>query len=667
MVAASAAPAFAQEAQADSVTYPAAFFEEFSPQTALDIVRRTPGFALDEGDDVRGFGGAAGNVLIDGARPSVKGEGLRTYLERIPADQVLEVRLIRNAQTAEAQGQAVVLNIVRRPIETSGTWEFHLERSGAGPIVPFGSASMAGEAFGFEGSLQVSVEVDDTPVRTMRSYSTPAGSLIEHWAETRTERFEIAEIAGDARRTIGGGTLSLNGSASVERFVFDRDSSIFVGRRPSGSPDAFAPFLSRDDEWNAEFGADYARVVGPFDLKVIGLITAGFEEVEDRDERRNAAGQITNTSFASAQRDRLEAIARTTLGFSPWRNWTLETGAELAFNRLDSALAITIDSGAGPVPLNLPGANTLVEETRGDVFLTFAYQPSGRISMDGALAAETSEITVSGGAQNAQRFTFFKPSLQFSYDLGAGMLVRLSARREIGQLDFGDFAASARLGDDQSQAGNPNLGPDSTWRYGLDFDWRRDSGFALTVEAFYFQRQDVLEEITLPTGGSGVGNAGEATAHGIEFNLDLPLDPFIPGGTLTLFGGTWQSAYFDPLIGRERALSDWGSPYGEIGFRHDPPGVPFSWGFEVDGGYNESSVYIDEYDSRSDSPRIDVFLETNAIEGLRVRLDVRSAATARFARQRLRYDPDRSGALARIEDRRATIGATIDLTVTGRF
>jgi len=37
------------------------------------MVRRTPGFVIDEGDEaVRGFGGSSGNVLIDGARPSSK-------------------------------------------------------------------------------------------------------------------------------------------------------------------------------------------------------------------------------------------------------------------------------------------------------------------------------------------------------------------------------------------------------------------------------------------------------------------------------------------------------------------------------------------------------------------------------------------------------------------
>lgn len=53
--------------------YPADFYKPFQPQTALDMLERTPGFILSEGTSLRGFGNAAGNVLIDGQRPTVKG------------------------------------------------------------------------------------------------------------------------------------------------------------------------------------------------------------------------------------------------------------------------------------------------------------------------------------------------------------------------------------------------------------------------------------------------------------------------------------------------------------------------------------------------------------------------------------------------------------------
>ena len=44
---------------ARSTSYDAKFFEQFAPRTALDIVRRIPGFTLDLGNtELRGFSGA---------------------------------------------------------------------------------------------------------------------------------------------------------------------------------------------------------------------------------------------------------------------------------------------------------------------------------------------------------------------------------------------------------------------------------------------------------------------------------------------------------------------------------------------------------------------------------------------------------------------------------
>ena len=87
-----ASPALAQQGDASpasgpqasrTTSYDAGFFAQYAPRTALDIAQRVPGFQLDlgaaqNGVDVRGFAGAAGNVVINGARPSSKAESLRS-------------------------------------------------------------------------------------------------------------------------------------------------------------------------------------------------------------------------------------------------------------------------------------------------------------------------------------------------------------------------------------------------------------------------------------------------------------------------------------------------------------------------------------------------------------------------------------------------------------
>ena len=95
------------------IRYDPSFFAAFNPNTAGDMVLRLPGFALDTGAEVRGFAGAAGNVLIDGSRPTSKQDNLEGMLRRIPASQVDHIDLIRGgAPGIDMQGQTVIANVV---------------------------------------------------------------------------------------------------------------------------------------------------------------------------------------------------------------------------------------------------------------------------------------------------------------------------------------------------------------------------------------------------------------------------------------------------------------------------------------------------------------------------------------------------------------------------
>ena len=72
-------PAIARQAgsapaAARTTSYDAAFFAQYAPRTAYDIVQHVPGFQLDLGStqsatgsvDVRGFAATAGNVVFTG-------------------------------------------------------------------------------------------------------------------------------------------------------------------------------------------------------------------------------------------------------------------------------------------------------------------------------------------------------------------------------------------------------------------------------------------------------------------------------------------------------------------------------------------------------------------------------------------------------------------------
>ena len=111
----------AAASSARTTVYPDQFFAQYAPRTAYDIVQRVPGFTLDLGAtqtnqgavDVRGFAGTAGNVVINGARPSTKAETLDVTLARIPAQQVVRVELgPGDLYGSDYAGKSQVLNIV---------------------------------------------------------------------------------------------------------------------------------------------------------------------------------------------------------------------------------------------------------------------------------------------------------------------------------------------------------------------------------------------------------------------------------------------------------------------------------------------------------------------------------------------------------------------------
>lgn len=661
-----ALPAAAQETAPDEVIYEARFFAEYAPQSALDMVRRTPGFTLDEGENVRGFGGAAGNVLIDGARPPVKGDGLSDFLARIPSGQVAEVRLIRNAQTAEAQGQALILNIIRRPVEASSAWSLGIEQTGEGSPAPFGSLSFVGVAAGFEGAFEIEIVTDQTPFRTRRAFSSPDGSVLANWSESRIEDFERVGFSGDASRTLWGGVLGLAGAARLDRSAQSRESRLYFARPAEGSPDGFAPFAEAEEEYGFSLGADFSRRFGAAETRLVALLTWETETEEQRDSRRDAGFGLLRRLTSVAEREAWEAVVRGSAAWELGEAWRVETAAEAAFNRLNSELSVTEDEGSGPMPIVIPGAAAVVGESRGEVLFAIVYAPPGRLRIDGALGGESSHIAVSGDAQNSQDFVFLKPRASIAYDLGGGASVNLSAERRIGQLDFGDFAASARLSDGVATAGNPALGPDTALVYRLDFDWRGENGLALTVEASHEVREGVLEQVSLPTGGVGVANAGAATAAALRVSLDWPMDGLIAGGKLSLSGESNDSVFSDPLTRADRLLTDFSPSSIEASFRHDPPGMPFSWGVEWRGSSRQISYRIDLTDERASEAQLSAFAETT-LWGLRSRLELRNLGGSGFRRERRNFLPDRAGALSGIERRWTTYGTVASWEIAGRF
>jgi len=113
------APA-ADQGQQGVLVFTPDFFTQYRPNTAIDMIGRVPGFGVVDGDGSRGFEGAVGNILINGARPASKSDSGSSAASRILATQVERIELIRGgAPGIDMQGFSVVVNVITKTESTT--------------------------------------------------------------------------------------------------------------------------------------------------------------------------------------------------------------------------------------------------------------------------------------------------------------------------------------------------------------------------------------------------------------------------------------------------------------------------------------------------------------------------------------------------------------------
>lgn len=241
-------------------SYPPAFFAEFKPQHAFDMVQRLPGFSFNGGADVRGFGGAAGNVLIDGERPSSKAVSLDAVLQRIPVAQVDRIDLIRGgAPGIDMQGQPVIANVIRkRGASSSVTVQLLAKPFADGFVgyVPRLEGTWRSGPLAIEG--QLAYRNDRTPGSGDGPVSriSRAGVLLQSGRFQVDERVDLASFNGAAEYRPGIAVMRLNLSGAREE----------VNRRErSDLRDPIGAFVSRNDsveiDQDYEVGGDYERPI----------------------------------------------------------------------------------------------------------------------------------------------------------------------------------------------------------------------------------------------------------------------------------------------------------------------------------------------------------------------------------------------------------------------
>ncbi|MEZ5972817.1 MAG: outer membrane beta-barrel protein [Hyphomonadaceae bacterium] len=594
---------------ADRVIYEAAQFAQFNPQTALDMVNQIPGFSLDGGENRRGFSGAVGNVLIDGVRPSTKSQGVGGILSRIPANQVVRLEVLRGAAVAgDASGQSTLLNVVRTESAGSGVYEGGFELTSRGVPAPRGELSYSGRNGSVEYSLAGSIfsQYRDLPGWRL-FYDEVGGETYTGRADTPSPRdYREGSITGSLAFPLWGGRLSTNAQVNASRFHADNDYYFF---------DAFdipdGALLQDYEERNRgyEFGVNYDRDIGPWSLGLIGLINRSRYESDENDVFLNGASAFDGDFLQDIEQQAGESIARISLSRSIGEHQRIEFGGEAAFNSLEQRL----DLEGSFAPPSFDNANVLVEENRSELFASHTWRPNTQWSIETRLNWETSTLTFTGDSNQTVDLSFWKPSVQITRTFAGNNQLRFRVYRDVSQLDFGDFVSAAATADAIISGGNPDLVPQTDWRYELGADLHFPGGAALGLTLTRHQISDVTDVVYIPAAGyDAPGNLGDGEATSLDVNFSTPV-PHIEGARLTVQGYLWDTEVTDPLTNRSRIFSYRPESQIEVNFRQDLPDLRFAWSLSFFKQGEIQAYRFNEIDTSEEGPWVDLTFETTAL------------------------------------------------------
>jgi hypothetical protein len=608
----------AAPAQQGVLVFEPVFFADARPDTALDMIARLPGFAFESGDSgTRGLAGTAGNVLIDGRRPSTKSDNLDQILRRISAAGVARVELIRGgAPGIDMQGRSEVANVVlirtvttERVVETN-TYVYpdgHL-----GPVLSARYSRREGDDQ-IEGSISgFSDRTDGTGDGFRRRYD-PAGNLIQDADLVLWDRIRNLRATGAVQRRIGGGLLRVNG---LLRWFGNENSQDLLIRSGAGV-DSFNDEEANDV--NGELGVNWTLDLSPR----TGLELTGLQRYSTEDYTGVSQSSGDSSTF-TADTTSGESIGRAILRFRPNDRWSFETGGEIAYNFIDSATAYS-ENG---IPIPLPSSSVKVEELRGEVFGQATWRPDPTLTIEGGLRVEVSEISQSGDSDLTKSFVYPKPRIQATWTPRTGHQFRFRAEREVGQLDFGDFIASADIEVGQVEGGNPDLEPQKQTVIEAIYERRFWGEGVFDATYQYAEVEDVVDVIPLTGGFDGVGNIGDGTARYFQLRLTLPTDRLgIPNGRFQTRGSWSSTSVLDPVTGEERRFQG-NQAFGcGVGFNQDLAGGRWSWGFDHGCNVDKGRGFrVREIRAFYAEPEVSAFVQWKPERDLTVRVDLGNAS-----------------------------------------
>ena len=579
----------------NKIIYDQAYFRQYNITNAADAIKRIPGVenlssgnnSYEPGDNNkrRGFGSSGTQILINGERQSSKSNNIIKTLERINADSLIRIEVIRGTEAGlDVRSDGVIVNIIvdGNLSKDSGTWSAALGylTSGSSNWRGIGSWSTKIKKtdiiLGFE-------RIGDLNSRKYNEFTVDQEQSLLYYRLRETIEYQSSNRVN----------IDLNSKINDKSTIRINTLVWFNGKENAPQiQEYFSPLDTnnmafykkinwdrREDNDGWEFGGDWEYQINKnHSLKLRVVLTEENEDQNDISFLDNTENSYNNSTETNIRKEN-ERIVRLSFNKLIGKNSSLEYGLESAYNKLNRIFNLRFfDSNSIETNAGLINTSGLVEEDRYEGFLSYNLPLSEKIRAELALNYEWSEISQSGDVNLSREFKYWKPRIDIKWDYKKNRQIRFNIERNVGQINFDNFISSYDQFEETIRAGNPDLRPETSWKFKLEHEWRLpNDGGVITLKGSAREIDGPVDRLPID-GYAGIGNLGSGERTKATIDGSIRINKLLQGGVFRFSGYLQSSEVIDPVTNIKRDFSWYKRWQTMIGLRQDVPGGKYSWG-----------------------------------------------------------------------------------------
>ena len=579
----------------NKIIYEKDYFNQFNITNVNDALKRIPGVEsigsrnsenYEPGDNrKRGFGSSGAQILINGERQSSKSNSIIKTLERINADSLIRIEVIRGSEAGlDVRSDGVIVNIIADTSlsKSSGTWNAALGFLTSGDSNWRGAGSWATKIKNTD--LVIGLErIGDLNSRKYNEFTVDKEQSLLYLRLRETIEYQSSN------------RINLDLSSKINDKNVLRINALVWFNGKENSPQLQEYFLPTDiknenfykkinwdrkennDGW--EFGGDWEHQINKnnsFKLRLV--LTEDNEDQNDISFLDDTINSYNNSSETNNRKEN-ERIIRLSFNKLIGKSSSLEYGVESAYNELDRTFnLIYFDSDGKQTSAGLINTSGEVQEDRYEGFLSYNLPLSNKIRAELALNYEWSEISQSGDVNLSREFQYWKPRIDLKWDYKENRQIRLNVERNVGQINFDDFISSFDQFEETIRAGNPDLRPETSWELKLEHEWRLpNDGGVITLKGLASEIDGPVDRLPID-GYAGIGNLGSGERTQARIDGSIRINKLLEGGVFRFMGYLQSTEVNDPVTNIKRDFSWYKRWETMIGIRQDVPGGKYNWG-----------------------------------------------------------------------------------------